>query len=115
MTERDDSVFIGHILDSIEAIEEFSKNITQEELHTNRLKKSAIVREIEIIGEASKNLTPEFRKKQNQIIWKEIIGTRDVMIHQYFGVDLTVLWDILTKDLPKLKKQILAIKKDLEM
>ena len=73
MTERDDSVFIGHILESIKAIEEFSKNITQEELHTNRLKKSAIVREIEIIGEASKNLTPEFRKNKIKLFGEKLL------------------------------------------
>ena len=54
MTERDDSFFIEHILESIEAIEEFSKDLTEKELHTNRLKRSAITREVEIVGEACK-------------------------------------------------------------
>jgi len=114
MSERDDFVFIGHILESIKAIEEFSKNLNKKELHLNRLKQSAIVREIEIIGEASKNISKEFKEKYNKICWKDIMGTRDIMIHQYFGVDLNIVWNIITKDIFTLKNQILKIKKDLE-
>jgi len=114
MSERDDFVFIGHILESIKAIEEFSKNLNEKELHLNRLKQSAIVREIEIIGEASKNISKEFKKRNNKIAWKDIVGTRDIMIHQYFGVDLNIVWNIITKDIFTLKNQILKIKKDLE-
>ena len=111
MIKKDDSVFIQHILESIEAIEEFSKDLSLEELHKNRLKKSAIIREIEIIGEASKNISNDFTKKHPEIPWKNIIGTRDIMVHQYFGVNIEVVWKIITQDLPKLKKQILKIKK----
>ncbi len=114
MIERDDLVFIEHILESVEAIKKFSENLDEEELHSNRLKQSAIVREIEIIGEASKNISKEFKEKYNEICWKDIVGTRDMMIHQYFGVNLKIVWDIITKDIPILKNQILKIKKDLE-
>ena len=110
MTERDDSVFIEHILESIEAIEEFSKGITSKELHTNRLKKSAITRELEIIGEASKNISNKLREKYKKIPWKNISGTRNIIAHQYFGVNIEIIIGIITKDLPILKKQILEIK-----
>jgi len=114
MTERDDFVFIGHILESIEAIEKFSENLDEEELHLNRLKQSAIVREIEIIGEASKNISKEFKEKHNKIEWKKIAGTRDKLIHHYFGVDLGAVWRVIEDKIPELKTQILKIKKDLE-
>ena len=113
MTEKNNLVFIEHILESINAIEDFSKDIFKEELSSNRLKQSAIVREIEIIGEAVKNLSANLKEKHNEIEWKDIAGTRDKMIHHYFGVDLNIVWNIIKRDIPILKKQIEKIKKEL--
>lgn len=110
MTEKEDVVFIRHILESIEAIEEFSKDLSLEGLYKNRLKKSAIIREIEIIGEAAKNISNDFTKKYPEIPWKNIIGTRDIIAHKYFGVNIEVVWKIVTQDIPQLKKQVLKIK-----
>ena len=112
MTEKDDLTFIEHILESINAIKEFSKDTQKEELISNRLKRSAIVREIEIIGEAVKNISESLKNKYKDVEWKEIIGTRDKMIHHYFGVDLNIIWEIIKKDLPVLEKRIKRIKKD---
>ena len=111
---KDDLIFIEHILESITAIENFSKGLKKEDLHSNRLKKSALVREIEIIGEASKNVSENIKKKYNKIPWREISGTRDKMIHHYFGVDLNIVWDIIKVNIPELKKQIQKIKEDLQ-
>ena len=72
-----------------------------------------IVREIEIIGEAVKNISENLKNKNRKIEWKDIVGTRDKMIHHYFGVDLNIIWKIIKKDLPILEKQILSIKKKL--
>ncbi len=114
MNEKDDWVFIEHILESIDAIENFSKDLSKEELASNRLKQSAIVREIEIIGEAVKNISENLKKKYQEVMWKSIAGTRDKMIHHYFGVDLDIVWNIIYQDLPLLKKQIIEIKKKLK-
>ena len=114
MTIKNDSVFIEHILDSINAIENFSMNLNREELTSNRLKQSAIIREIEIIGEAVKNISESLKNKHPEIEWKEIVGTRDKMIHHYFGVDLNIVWDIIKINLPDLKEKILKIKEDLK-
>lgn len=112
MSDRKDLVFIKHILESIKAIEDFSRNLKMDELLKNRLKQSAIVREIEIIGEAVKNISQSIKNKN--IAWKEIARTRDKMIHHYFGVDLNIVWDIIKINLPDLKTKILKIKKDLQ-
>ena len=80
---------------------------------SDRLKQSAIVREIEIIGEAVKNISENLKDKHREIEWKEIAGTRDKMIHHYFGVDLNIVWDIVKINLPDLKKKILKIKEEL--
>jgi len=113
MKQKEDLVFIEHILDSINAIKEFSKGMNKKELFSNRLKQSAIVREIEIIGEAVKNISIGLKNKHPEIRWKEIAGTRDKMIHHYFGIDINIIWNIVKKDLPELKKKILKIRNDL--
>ena len=113
MTEKGDLIFIEHMLESINAIEDFSKGLTKEKLISSRLKQSALVREIEIIGEASKNISEKLKEKYNKIVWKEIIGTRDKMIHHYFGVDLDIILGIIKNDIPVLKKQILRVRKEL--
>lgn len=112
--KRDLNLFIRDILESITAIEEFSKNINKKELISNRLKQSAIIREIEIIGEAAKNIPNSFREKYPNIQWHEIAGMRDVIIHGYFRVDLDAVWNVIKKDLPILKKQMQKIKKDIQ-
>lgn len=109
MTEKSDSIYLKHLLESINAIEEFSKDLTEKELVHNRLKQSAIIREIEIIGEAVKNISNTLKEKHSEIMWKEIAGTRDKMIHNYFGIDFEIVWNIIKIDLPILKKQIFSI------
>ena len=106
MIKKDDFVFIRHILDSIYAIEEFSKGLSREKLEFDRLRQSAIVREIEVIGEASKNISSDFKDKHTKIPWKKIIGTRDKIIHHYFGVNLDIVWEIMKKDILDLKKEL---------
>lgn len=112
--KRNIRLFIEDILNSIERIESFSRGLTKEGLYKNELKQSAIIRQIEIIGEAAKNIPDSFKNKNTSIPWKDIIGMRDVVIHGYFKVDIETVWKVIKKDLPILKKQILNIKKDLE-
>lgn len=110
--KRDIILFIEDILKSIENIENFSKGISEKEFMTDELKQSAIVRQIEIIGEAVKNIPQNFRNKYPKIEWKKIAGARDIIIHAYFEVDLNRVWKVIKDDLPELKKNILRIKKD---
>ncbi len=114
MNSKDDLPFIEHILDSINAIETFSKGLTRARFTSDRLRHSAIIREIEIIGEAVKNISDPLKNRHKEVEWKDIVGTRDKMIHHYFGVDLDIVWAIIKFNLPKLKKSILKIKIELE-
>jgi uncharacterized protein with HEPN domain len=110
MSDKDPLIFLKHILENISKIESFSKNIVKkEELSKNELKKYAIIRAIEVIGESVKNLPSSLKDKYPDVSWKEIVGTRDILIHQYFGVDLNIVWDIIKKDLPELKEKIKKI------
>jgi uncharacterized protein with HEPN domain len=111
---KKDVIFVMHILESIDAVIEFSAGVTKKELAKSRLKRSAIVREIEVIGEASKNVSEGVKIRYSHVRWKEIAATRDKMIHHYFGVDLDILLAIVKKDIPKLRKEMLKIEKDLK-
>ncbi|MBT3583176.1 DUF86 domain-containing protein [Candidatus Woesearchaeota archaeon] len=109
MNEDRDRIFLEHILDSIRAISEFSINLTEEELNTNRMKQNAIVREIEIIGEAIKNISQTLKEKHPEIPWRKITGTRDKIVHHYFGMNLEIVWNIIINGIPLLEKQIESV------
>lgn len=106
-------IFVEHILENIEDIETFSKDYSKKEIAENKEKLNAIVRSLEIIGEAIKNLPDSLKKEYSEVPWKEIVGTRDLLIHHYFGIDTEILWNIISKELKPLKLQIIKIKQDL--
>ena len=114
MTKKDNLVFIKHILESITDIESFIKNSSKDYFLKNKEKQSAIIRQIEIIGEAVKNLPNSFREKYPKVPWKGIAGMRDKLMHHYFGVDLKAVWKVVKEDLPDLKKEILKIREELK-
>jgi len=99
-------VYLQHILDSIAAIDSFVAAIKPEEFLEERLLQDGVIRELEIVGEAAKNLSEDFRNSNNHIPWKDIMGTRDRLIHEYFGVDLDTVWKTAKQDLPRLKKWV---------
>ena len=110
--KRDIGLFIEDILTSIKNIEEFSKGLDKEKFSKDNLRQSAIIRQLEIIGEAVKNIPNLFREKYPKIAWKDIAGFRDVLSHAYFGVNLDRVWNIVEFDLPKLKQEIIKIRVD---
>ncbi|MBS3071682.1 DUF86 domain-containing protein [Candidatus Pacearchaeota archaeon] len=111
---KDDLTLIKHILDNINKIEKFSKDLKKEDLSKDELKQYALIRAIELIGEAAKNITKNMKEKHNEVPWKDIIGSRDRIIHQYFGINLEIIWNIIKKDIPKLKVNLDKILKELE-
>ena len=108
--KRDISLFIDDILDSIKNIEEFSLHLDREKFFEDILRQSAIIRQLEVIGEAVKNVPDSFRKKYPKIPWKDIAGFRDILSHAYFGVNMNRVWNIVEKDLPILREEIKRIK-----
>jgi uncharacterized protein with HEPN domain len=110
--KRDIGLFIEDIINSIKNIEEFSKGLDKEKFSKDNLRQSAIIRQLEIIGEAVKNISNSFRETYPRIAWKDIAGFRDILSHAYFGVNLDRVWKIIETDLPKLKEEISKIKID---
>lgn len=111
--KKDYKILLFDILDSIENIEKYTKNISENKFFDNIQIQDAVVRRIEIIGEAVKSLPISFRNNHADIPWKKIAGTRDVLIHDYSGVDVDLVWKIIKKDIPRLKKQIKGLLKNL--
>lgn len=108
--KKDPLVFIKHILDSIKEIEEFTKTTpTKERFLQKKVVYEAVVRKIEIIGEAVKNIPLTFRDKYKEVPWKGIAGMRDKLIHNYFEVDINRVWVAVKEEIPALKKQIQKI------
>ena len=104
--KRDIMLFIQDIKESIQNIEDFSKNLDKENFSKNKLRQSAVIRQLEIIGEAVKNIPSSFKEDFPKIPWKEIAGFRDVLSHAYFGVNISRVWNIIEFDLPNLKQEI---------
>ena len=103
--------YLEHILQECEFLVEKSKGIIFEDFIENPVLTRAFVRSLEVVGEAVKNLSDEFRKKYPEIPWKEIAGMRDKLIHEYFGVNYRIVWKTVQQEIPKLKKQVEEIMK----
>ena len=108
---KDDLAYIEHILDCIRKINKFSEGLSLKEFKTNEMVQDAIIRNIEIIGEASKKVSKDTKQTYYKIPWKEIAAMRDKLIHDYLGVDITVVWKTIHQDIAILEKLISEIDK----
>ncbi len=106
MSKREWRLFLEDILESIQKIEQYVKGFNFEDFEKDDKSVDAVIRNFEIIGEAAKNIPPTIRNKYQSIYWQGVIGLRNRVIHDYFGVDLKIVWQILKKNLPDLKDQV---------
>jgi uncharacterized protein with HEPN domain len=110
--DRDYRLFLEDILISIQKIEKYTADLTFEAFSGDDLVVDAVIRNLEIIGEAVKKLPRGIRERYSDIPWKEVAGFRDVLIHDYFGIDIGVVWKTIIEDLPFLKKYVELILKN---
>ena len=106
MSDREYRLFLSDILESINKIEAYTTGIDARKFRANTLIIDAVIRNFEIIGEAAANVPEEIQEKYSKIPWSQMKAMRNIMIHEYFGVDLSITWKTLKKSLPKLRKQI---------
>lgn len=112
--DRDIRDYLDDILESVEDIHSFTKGLNFDDFVAEKKTIKAVIRSLEIIGEAAKKIPPDIRASYPQIPWKEITGMRDKLIHEYFGVDLEIVWETSQKDLKELYITVTKIRASLK-
>ena len=105
---KDDRVYLGHILDAIHDIEQYTAG-GRDAFMYERMQQDAVIRKLEIIGEAVKHLSEQTTRRREDIPWKRIAGMRDRLTHDYFGVDLALVWAAVERDVPLLRTAVEAL------
>jgi uncharacterized protein with HEPN domain len=103
--ELTDKVRVSHVLDAIGEVEKYLEGVSYDDFLDNSEKRFATIKQVEIIGEACNRISKGFKDRHPEIKWKEINGFRNISIHEYFGVDYQIVWEIAQNDLPALKGQ----------
>lgn len=109
---HDEFLYLRHILDAINNVEEYLDGVDEKKFKETRLLQDGVIRQIEIVGEATRHISKDIRKAYPEIPWQDIVGMRDKLIHGYFGVDIEKVYDTEREDLPVLHKQVIGILKD---
>jgi len=104
-----DRARLNHILDAINEIESYINDITIDTFSKSSEKKFASVKQLEIVGEAASRITEETKSNHTEVEWAKIIALRNILVHEYYIIDEKVLWNIITKDLPDLKNEIISL------
>jgi len=107
---KDNSIYLDHIIASLDKISEYIKDQDLKTFLNSEEKQDAIIRKLEIIGEATKKISKDLKNNNPKIPWKDMAGMRDKLIHDYFDVDLSIVWETAIHDVPALKKLLSALK-----
>lgn len=100
--DRDDLVFVRHILEAISKIQRYTEGMSWEDFLSDEKTQDAVVRQFEVVGEAAKKVSEAFRSQHPNVPWSQMARMRDVLIHHYFGVDLSLVWETVQRDLTRL-------------
>ena len=109
MSKRPTDILLNDIRESIDRIEEYTEGMSLEDFSGDRKSVDAVARNLQIIGEAANRLPDEFKESHSDVEWHKIVGLWHRIIHEYFGVDLEIIWQILQKDIPELRRSLSRI------
>lgn len=111
MSKRSIDLLLNDICQALDRIEQYINNLSFDAFSDDQKSVDAVTRNLEIIGEAANRLPDEFKERYSQIEWYKVVGLRHRIVHEYFGIDLEIIWQILHKDLPELKRKLVQIMK----
>ncbi|NPV08592.1 MAG: DUF86 domain-containing protein [Anaerolineae bacterium] len=114
MKKRVDAVYLHHMLDAAREIDSFLAGVSEALFYQNRMLQSAVAHQLQVIGEAARQVSREFQAEHPEVPWSDIIGTRHRIVHDYLNVDLAVVWSVTQEDLPALRGQLATILSSLE-
>ena len=109
MSKREPTLFLYDILECVAKIEKYVSGMSYDDFESDERTVDAVLRNLEVIGEAARHVPDQLRRMYPDIPWRKIVGLRNVVIHEYFGVDLEIIWEIITRDLPDLKNKIVSM------
>ena len=107
--KKDDTVYLRHIIDAFLQIERYTNGVTYEEFLSNSLLQDAVIRQLEVMGEAACNLSADLQNEYPAVPWRQMISLRNGMIHAYFNVNLQIIWEIIQGDIPNLKPDMMWV------
>jgi uncharacterized protein with HEPN domain len=108
---RSPRVYLDDIVQAIADIADFTRGLTREQFLADLKTQHACIRDLEVIGEAAKHLPPDLRSRAPHVEWQKIAGLRDVLVHEYFGIDASIVWDIIATKLPELREAAEGIRR----
>ena len=111
--EQADNIWIKHVEEAIEIINSHIGDVTIEQFKNSVKDQDAVIRRIEIIGEAVSNISDKFQEAHSQVNWADIVGMRNILAHEYFGIDLDIVWSTIKNDIPRLKEALSNLKNEI--
>jgi len=105
LTQKDDSVYVEHILESINRIAAYVED-DKSQFYRSTLIQDAVVRNLQVLAESSQRLSDEFKSRLTNIPWRELSGFRNILVHDYLGIDLDAVWSVVEQDLPQLRASL---------
>jgi uncharacterized protein with HEPN domain len=109
MSKRPIDLLLNDMLDAIDRIEQYTQGMSFDAFSSDQKSVDAVVRNLEIIGEAANRLPDDFKEKHSSVEWHKVVGLRNRIIHEYFGIDLQIIWQIIHADLPSLRQTLSGI------
>ena len=109
MSKRRDREYLSDIIEAIERIDEYAKGLTYSDFMQDKKTQDAVIRNLEVIGEAAKGITSAIKKKHSEIPWNDMARLRDRLVHHYFGISHEIVWSIVSKELPSVSDQLASL------